>query len=1198
MTELSEAYGRPLPERCRSTWEMFVDVVARYPHNLALACVHQRHDLFGITSQPLDDDDYRQKPYLRWSFEVLREAISRFVAGLKAAGVKPGMPIFTFVANGAEFIIAQWSAAEIGCVLVPINPRNLDNKEEVIHMIKTAKRATLGMETVVMVPNAEVAQSVDDLGLLTGGTKIIEASSGASHGWIPFANFMSSSPLQTAGTEEPEKKIIDGLVLFTSGTTSLPKGQLKQWPMFNSLVENALLNPPKDGMTVGSRFCSVLPNNHAMGFFTVLFAHTGGTAVVYPGATFQTDIMFETLYREKITQVCLCRYLNYSWLVLYEKRSPTPNLKSNEESTALVPTLVHALSGIGAASGRRLDHLVSVIFGGAVLTPQVLRTCINELGSKGAENAFGMTEGLFFRSGNQRDVSNIIDGEDVSIGWIPAGMGLRIADPDTNQILPRNALGELHCSYQALSYYIGDVSRSSFYNDKDGRLWFKTGDQARIDGQGRIFITGRYKDMIIRGGENMSPIAIEIAISKDPRLASMNPQVVAAPDTIAGEVPVAVVVGRVDADIRKAVQNAVLKNMGTLYVPDDVLSVQDLGLSDHPRTMGGKIKKTQLAALVKKYRDCRDKTSTHLNNLELAAEVQSIWAKAVGLEPSHLLLDARIGDFADSITVMRVRDMIKRRTGRNLSLVDMAKVGTVSGHISLLQEHFTDVKKVDIKRPMREGPPAVEDMLHLTEDPDLIEPTKELILRSISPYGLEWDDVEDVIPAYDYASIMTETRQFHSWGLKIGLIAKKADKTQLRNAIEVMFKNNRLLASFFVTDENLLQSRDSLHVAIRQTSKLFDHIFRDGGVLQTVNEVQIKALDSVQPPAFPGPLIRAVLYDIQESGTAGAVLYINHACADATSAHIFGEDLDRALGSSAPLHEHVDYKIWADSYYNLRTSLGARSSTKWHAKRLRDLGSHTQALWPSFTLPKNETDALVQATGSDVVEHSFDAPAIKELRRQNSILTSTVILKAAWALLNIHRTGHTHAVFSNVEAARTSFPFIPKAMEAAGMFEGTDVSGPTVQQVINLIEYRPKETVLSLLERMQEEQLNLTKYASAPLREVMSSLGAAGSMIPEIIGTQSFNWVPGMGSAGTNPHHNLEMLNFVVRPRQGLLLNAGMGGPDSSTVFVHLRGIGLDREGYINVAKELEVITLWLVAKENWTGPVGGYVAALKGADA
>ena len=169
---------------------------------------------------------------------------------------------------------------------------------------------------------------------------------------------------------------------------------------------------------------------------------------------------------------------------------------TTHSSVLLVPTMVHALVGLKAASGHQLDHLDRVVFGGAILTPKSLNTCITELGAKSVSNNLGMTEVGIMASGVHRDVDGTFDGEEVSVGRVQTGVALRVADPGNHTVLPRNCLGELHASCASLQGYIGGIGSEAYYHDKtDGRLWFKTGDQARMDDAGRLFVTGRYKDM-------------------------------------------------------------------------------------------------------------------------------------------------------------------------------------------------------------------------------------------------------------------------------------------------------------------------------------------------------------------------------------------------------------------------------------------------------------------------------------------------------------------------------------------------------------------------------------------------------------------------------------------------------------------------------------------------------------------------------
>lgn len=105
---LSAAVGPPAPQDWTTAYEAFLAAADKYPDHLALACVHQPANLCGIPNEPLDDDSYQQKPYLRWTYKSLQAGIDRLAAGLRAAGVVPGMPIITFNTNSAEHTLIQY----------------------------------------------------------------------------------------------------------------------------------------------------------------------------------------------------------------------------------------------------------------------------------------------------------------------------------------------------------------------------------------------------------------------------------------------------------------------------------------------------------------------------------------------------------------------------------------------------------------------------------------------------------------------------------------------------------------------------------------------------------------------------------------------------------------------------------------------------------------------------------------------------------------------------------------------------------------------------------------------------------------------------------------------------------------------------------------------------------------------------------
>lgn len=98
----------------------------------------------------------------------------------------------------------------------------------------------------------------------------------------------------------------------------------------------------------------------------------------------------------------------------------------------------------------------------------------------------------------------------------------------------------------------------------------------------------------------------------------------------------------------------------------------------------------------------------------------------------------------------------------------------------------------------------------------------------------------------------------------------------------------------------------------------------------------------------------------------------------------------------------------------------------------------------------------------------------------------------------------------------------------------------------------------------------------------MGSLGTeAGGMIPQVTTTQIFNWVPGFGTTGTNPYENFRMVHAVVRPLIGLAVNAGLGGKEGCTVFLHLRGDSLTVSELKGLAGDLERIVLWILEEGN-----------------
>jgi hypothetical protein len=209
-------------------------------------------------------------------------------------------------------------------------------------------------------------------------------------------------------------------------------------------------------------------------------------------------------------------------------------------------------------------------------------------------------------------------------------------------------------------------------------------------------------------------------------------------------------------------------------------------------------------------------------------------------------------------------------------------------------------------------------------------------------------------------------------------------------------------------------------------------------------------------------------------------------------------------------------------------------------------------------------------------------PDFAALRKQHPDISAPIIVKAALVLLNIPRTGTNSAVFSNVQAGRTAWPFLLSSFSQDPAFnhldEATDVAGPLLQSVTNFIRFSTSETVLELLRHLQADQEALTQHAHAPWSDIEKSLdrrhpGASthSGLMRKVFTTQIFNWILGMGAqvAGERePFENLELLASVTRWQVGVIVRAGLGCVENDTVYLVLLGDGLDGEGMRGMMEE------------------------------
>ena len=387
-------------------------------------------------------------------------AAARSVAhGLRAAGVQPGDRVPVVEVGNLLSIATMLGAARIGAAAALMNPAL--RPQEIAALIETAgcvKMAVTGPAYADM-----VSPAVD--GNVLGPAELLH-------------NAVDPAEDEVIGTDED-----DGLILFTSGTTGLPKAI----PISHGVISR--------------RFMSYAPtfdpeNKPNVGMMSVPFFHVGGSLGQLTG-----------LYGAN-TSVVQERFDAGEWLELVERHRVV--------STFLVPTMLQRILDHPNFADTDLSSLAVVAYGAAAAPKELVLRALEALPHVAFANIFGQTETLgaytTLAPGDHRNVDLI-----GSVGKALPGVEIRVVYPGTEDSVPAGEVGEL--------VVLSDQ------NVQPG--WFHTGDLARIDAEGYIFPSGRLSDTINRGGEKFGPIEIETVLRDHPAIVEV--AVVAVPDPEMGE---------------------------------------------------------------------------------------------------------------------------------------------------------------------------------------------------------------------------------------------------------------------------------------------------------------------------------------------------------------------------------------------------------------------------------------------------------------------------------------------------------------------------------------------------------------------------------------------------------------------------------------------------------------------------------------
>jgi len=439
----------------------------------------------------------------RVTFADLEREARLIARGLIAHGVQPGERVVVWATNVPEWIVLQFALAKVGAILVTANTALRAN--EIDYLVRQSGATTL--VTISGFRGVDYVAAVEGLGAKLDRRYFIPRGDEVTpEGFTPYAD------LRMAGAGVPESLLddrsasvaVDDVInmQYTSGTTGFPKGVMLS---SRNIVNNGAALGRGLGYTPDDRLCLCVPLFHCFGcVIGVLGAFTHGAALC-PVEWFDPVRVLATIERERCTAV-------YG-----------------------VPTMFLAELEHPDFGQYDLTSLRTGIMAGALCPEPVMRRVMAEMHLAEITIAYGLTESSPGITQTPRDAA--IDDRSQTVGTVLPELEVKIVDA-TGQPCAAGERGELYVrGYNVMKGYYDNPEDTAAVMTPDG--WLHTGDEATLDERGYVRITGRIKDLIIRGGENISPKEIEDCLREHPAVADA--YVYGLPDDFFGEVVAAAV---------------------------------------------------------------------------------------------------------------------------------------------------------------------------------------------------------------------------------------------------------------------------------------------------------------------------------------------------------------------------------------------------------------------------------------------------------------------------------------------------------------------------------------------------------------------------------------------------------------------------------------------------------------------------------
>jgi cyclohexanecarboxylate-CoA ligase len=485
----------------------------------------------------------------RFTYCELEDLAERAATSLRNLGVGPGDVVTVQLPNWWEFVVAAFACSKIGAVMNPVMP--ILRERELLYILNFCEAK------VFIVP--KMYRGFDYSAMAEGMRSelphlkhliVVDGDGDSSFEHVLLAAEPAGKP---AGLRPDDMSVL----MFTSGTTGEPKGVIHT-P--NSLIGCTKALTERFGLDASDVLLVASPVGHMTGYAAIvlLSVYLGGTMVLQD--VWEPKHGVSLMAREGVTY-----------------------------TAASTPFLTDICDAVKAGAPRPAS-LRSFLCGGAPIPSVLIERAASELGIKVC-SLWGMTEVL---SGTLTEPSRASEKSPTTDGRSLEGMEVRIVDFDGRPV-PTGQSGRLMVrGCQMFTGYYKKPELKTF----DAEGWFDSGDLAYMDSEGYIRISGRVKDVLIRGGENVPVVEIENLLYKHPAVAAV--AVVGYPDARLGERGCAFIVPKQGATIDLAMMQAYLAEckMAKQFWPERVELVADL-----PRTASGKIQKFKLKEVAAAFGD-------------------------------------------------------------------------------------------------------------------------------------------------------------------------------------------------------------------------------------------------------------------------------------------------------------------------------------------------------------------------------------------------------------------------------------------------------------------------------------------------------------------------------------------------------------------------------------------------------------------